>query len=270
MTFHWLSMTVPTLRPSKWPIPGPIFVLSLRFTPGIFHRGVNFLHWPIWPPKLLWLFFRWLLILRPAHARVCRAGVCYPSFLPLPSQLHQAAQIPLPYPILPSLYWPFLRADSPRWVVSPTLAHTAPTPTVSMLPPLLGGVGLISWLLIIKGGDFIRIVPIRNFLLQLMGGFLLTPLMGGFLLQLMGGILLMPLMGDSSFSSWGPSYSRPPSPWGGLLFVGIYCQVLVHVNAPWWHSAQIAFLHAWWWCFGPYHPFLLSPCTKISVTILIS
>jgi hypothetical protein len=65
-----------------------------------------------------------------------------------------------------------------------------------MLPPLLGGVGLISELLGLKGGDFILFVPIGSFLLQLMGGFLLTPLMGGFLLQLMGGILLMPLMGE--------------------------------------------------------------------------
>jgi hypothetical protein len=128
------------------------------------------------------------------HARVRRAGVCHPFFLPLPSQLHHAAQIPLPYPVLPSLYRPFLRADSPKWVVSPTWAHTAPTPTVSMLPPLLGGVGLVSGLLVLKGGDFISIVPIGSLLLQLMGGFLLTPLMGGFLLQLMGGILLMPLM----------------------------------------------------------------------------
>jgi hypothetical protein len=70
MTFHWWSMPVPTLRPSKWPIPGLIFILSPRFPPGFFQGQENFLHWPIWPPKLLWSFFRQLIILRPAHARV--------------------------------------------------------------------------------------------------------------------------------------------------------------------------------------------------------
>jgi hypothetical protein len=51
--------------------------------------------------------------------------------------------------------------------VSSTLAHTALTLTVSALPPLLGGVGLVSGLLVLKGGDFILLVPIGSFLLQL-------------------------------------------------------------------------------------------------------
>jgi hypothetical protein len=70
MTFHWWSMSVPTLRHSKWPIPGPIIFFSLRFPPGLFQGGEKFLHWPIWPPKLLCSFFHWLLNLHPAHARV--------------------------------------------------------------------------------------------------------------------------------------------------------------------------------------------------------
>jgi hypothetical protein len=84
-----------------------------------------------------------------------------------------------------------------------------------MLPLLLGGVGLISGLLFLKGRDFILLVPIGSFLLQLMGGFLLTPLMGGFLLQLMGGILLMPLMGGFLLQLMGGFLLMPPIPLGG-------------------------------------------------------
>ncbi len=192
------------------------------------------MHWPIWPPKLLWLFFCWLLILCPAHARVCQAGVCHPSFLLLPSQLHHTAWISLPYPVLPSLYWPFLRADSPRWVVFPTSAHTTLTPMVLMLPPLLGGVGLVSGLLVLKGGAFILIVPIGSFLLQLIGGFLLTPLIEGFLLQLLRGILLRPLMGGFLLQLMGGFPLMPPIPlegaslhWHLLPSVGAHLPSLV-------------------------------------------
>ncbi len=90
-----------------------------------------------------------------------------------------------------------------------------PTPMVSMLPPFLGEVSLVSGLLVLKGGDFILIVPIKSFLLQLMGGFLLTPLMGGFLLQLMGGILLMPLMGGFLLQLIRGFLFTPPIPLGG-------------------------------------------------------
>jgi hypothetical protein len=150
---------------------------------------------------------------------------------------------------------------------------------VSMLPPLLGRVGLVSGLLVLKGGDFILIVPIGGFLLQLMGGFILTPLIGGFLFQLMGGILLTPLMWGFLLQLMGGFLLMPPIQnekciplWqnlmpsislGGLLFVGVYCQALACVYPPWWHSTQCGFLHPWWWCFGPSHPFLLSPCTYI-------
>ncbi len=173
------------------------------------------MHWPVCPSKLIRLFFRQLLILRLAQARVCRAEICHPSFLPLPFQLHHAVWTPLPYPILLSLYRPFLRANSPRLVAPPTSAHIAPTPTVSMLPPLLGGVGPVSGLLVFKGGDFILLIPIGSFLLQLMGGFLLTPLMGGFLLQLMGGILLTPLKGGFLLQFMGGILLTPPVPLQG-------------------------------------------------------
>jgi hypothetical protein len=215
-------MPVLTLRPSKWPIPGPIFVLSPRFPPGLSQGGENYLHWPIWLPKLLQLFFRRLLILCPAHARVHQAGVHHPSFLPLPSRLHHAAWIPLPYPILPSLYWPFLRADSPRPLVYPTSAHTAPTPTVSMLPPLLGGVGLVSGLLVLKGGISSLSSPFGASSSSSWGASYSLPSWGDFSSNSWGASYSRPLWGDSSFSSWGAFYSRPPSPWVGLLFVSVY------------------------------------------------
>jgi hypothetical protein len=141
MTLHWWSTPVPTLQPSKWPIPGLIFILSPGFPPGFFQEGENSLHWPVWPPKLVQSFFRQLLILCPAQARVCQAGIHHPFFLPLPSWLHHTVQTPLPYTVLLSLYRLFLSANSPRSVASPMLAHTSPTPTVSMLPSPSGG----SW-----------------------------------------------------------------------------------------------------------------------------
>jgi hypothetical protein len=88
---------------------------------------------------------------------------------------------------------------------------------------------------------------------------------GGFLLQLSswGHPTHTPHRGIPPPAHGGLPTHAPHCLGGGLLFVGVYSQALVRFYSPWWRSAQRAFLHPWWWCVGPSHPFSLSPCAYI-------
>jgi hypothetical protein len=213
----------------KRPTLKPIFSLSLRFTPGLFPRGTNFLLWPLWPLKAVWPFHL-ALVLGPAQARVRRHF--YRTF---PTQLHPAAQILLPSwedPVLPSLYRrnQSQRVFPPQSVVSPTSNEIAPAPMALMLLPLLGGVGLNFGLLILLGGGIIIFLPVGDFLLPFMGVF----------------------------------YSHPSSLWGGISLCR--CQWPssgVPSPSPVAFRPMCAILHLRWECVGPSHSCLLSPCAYI-------
>jgi hypothetical protein len=164
----------PTLQPSKWPTPPANIRPFIEISPRIISRGRDFISlWPLQPHKLL-RPFHLALVLCPAQVRVCR-----PFFCTFPTWRHPTAQILLHFrgdPVCPSLYRLFQSVLPPRLVVPPMSARPILTPMAPMLHPLLWGVGLVSGLLLLMGGDFILFIQVGGFLLQLMRGFLLMPL----------------------------------------------------------------------------------------------